>query len=85
MGDYLTVYLGTSTAGPKAVEWDKTMIVGDGQGILTDSKVYELTPDDWQTQLIDDGFTTSSTLYKSAAVYFMASPSPQRLFALTIL
>jgi len=81
MGDYLTVYLGTSTAGPKAVEWDKTMIVGDGQGILSESKVYELTPDDWQTQLTDDGFTTSSTLYKSAAVYFMASPSPQRLFA----
>lgn len=81
MGEYLTIYLGTSTAGPKAVEWDKTMVVGDGQGILSESKVYELTPDDWQTQLTADGFTTTSTLYKSAAVYFSASPSPQRLFA----
>lgn len=81
MGEYLTIYFGISTAGPKAVEWDKAMVVGDGSGALGSSKVYELTPDDWATQLTDDGFTSSDTLYKSIAVFFSASPAPQRLWA----
>lgn len=81
MGEYLTIYFGISTAGPKAVEWDKAMVVGDGSGVLGSSKVYELTPDDWATQLTDDGFTSSDTLYKSIAVFFSASPAPQKLWA----
>jgi len=81
MGDYLKIYFGISTAGPKAVEWDKAMVVGDGAGKLIESKVYALTPTDWETQLTDDGFTSSDTLYKSIAVYFSASPAPQALWA----
>ena len=81
MGEYLTIYFGSSTAGPKAVEWDKAMVVGDGSGVLSESKVYALTPDDWETQLTDDGFTSSDTLYKSIATYFSASPAPQSLWA----
>jgi len=81
MGEYLTIYFGTSTAGPKAVEWDKSMVVGDGSGKVSESKVYALTPDDWETQLTDDGFTSADTLYKSIAVFFSASPAPQSLWA----
>ncbi len=81
MGEYLQIYFGSSTAGPKAVEWDKAMVVGDGSGKVSESTVYTLTPDNWQTQLINDGFTSNDTLYKSIAVYFSASPAPQRLWA----
>lgn len=81
MGEYLTIYLGSSTAGPKAVEWDNSMVVGDGSVALSLSKVYELTPDDWATQLTDDGFTSSDILYTSIATFFAASPAPQKLWA----
>ena len=81
MGEYLTIYFGTSTSGAKAVEWDRSMVVGDGTGKVIESKVYELTPEDWATQLIDDGFTSNDTLYKSIAVYFSAIPIPQKLWA----
>lgn len=81
MGEYLTIYLGSSTAGAKAIEWDNAMVVGDGSGVLSSSKVYELTPNDWQTQLEDDGFDSDDTLYNSVSVYFTASPTPQKLFA----
>lgn len=81
MGKYLTIYYGSSTAGPKAVEWDKAMVVGDGSGKLSESKVYALTPNDWATQLTDDGFGSSDTLYNSVATYFAASPAPQSLWA----
>lgn len=81
MGEYLTIYFGSSTAGPKAVEWDNSMVVGDGSATLSLSKVYELTPDDWATQLTDDGFTSSDILYTSIATFFAASPAPQKLWA----
>ncbi len=81
MGEYLTIYFGTSTSGPKAVEWDKAMVIGDGTGKVAESKTYILTPEDWITQLTDDGFSDSDTLYKSVAVYFSASPAPQSLWA----
>jgi len=79
MGDYITIYYGSSTAAPKAPEWDNAMIVADGSPALSESKVYVLTPDDYQTQLTDDGFTTDDMIYKSCVEYFAASPTPQKL------
>jgi len=79
MGEYLTIYFGTTSAAPKAVEWDRAMIVGDGSpSTITESKVYELSADNWETQLTDDGFTSTDQLYKSVATYFSADPLPDR-------
>lgn len=82
MGEYLTIYFGTTSAAPKAVEWDRAMIVGDGSpSTITESKVYELSADDWITQLTDDGFVSTDQLYKSIATYFAADPVPDRAWA----
>jgi len=82
MGEYLTIYFGTTSATPKAVEWDRAMIVGDGSpSTLTESKVYELSSDNWQTQLTADGFTATDQLYKSLATFFSANPLPDRCWA----
>ena len=82
MSEYLAVYFGISTAGPKAVIWDNAMVIGDkGSSTLTESKVYVLTPDDYETQLTDDGFALSDQFYESVAIFFAAAPSPQRLYA----
>jgi hypothetical protein len=80
MGEYLTIYFGTSSAAPKAVEWDKAMVVGDGSPALAATKVYELSSSTWDTELGADGFTSSDRLYKSVAMFFGATPSPDRLF-----
>jgi hypothetical protein len=81
MGDYISIIFGSSTATPKAVEYDKALVVGDGSpSTLTESKTYELLPSDWQSQLSDDGFEAGDQLYDSASIFFAASPSPQRLF-----
>lgn len=82
MSDYIQIYFGTSSAAPKAVEWDRAMIVGDAApSALTESKFYELTSSNWQTLLEDDGFELGDTLYDSVAIFFAISPSPQRVFA----
>lgn len=82
MGEYLTIYFGTTSAAPKAVEWDRAMIVGDGSpSTLTESKVYELSSSDWQNQLTDDGFESTDQLYKSVSTFFSADPSPDRSWA----
>jgi len=82
MGKYVDIMFGSSSAIPKAVEYDKAMIVGDGSpSTLSESRVYELDPSDWQTQLEDDGFALGDTLYDSIAIFFGISPSPQRCFA----
>lgn len=79
MGDYLDIIFGTSTAAPKAVEYDRAMIIGDGSpSTLSESKIYEVAPDDWDTQLQNDGFTAGDQLYDSTSIFFSASPSPQR-------
>jgi len=81
MGDYIDILFGSSSAIPKAVEYDKAMIIGDGSpSTLSVSTVYELTPTDWASQLEDDGFALGDTLYNSVAIFFGISPSPQRLF-----
>jgi len=80
MGEYLTIYFGTASAGPKAVEWDRAMIVGDGSGALSESAVYEVTPDNWETTLTEAGFSDSDQLYNSVGIYFAASPSPSRVW-----
>ena len=81
MVNYITINFGTTSAAPKAVEWDKAMIVGDGSpSALIESKVYQLTPDDWSTQLVEDGFSATDQFYKSIATFFSASPTPQNLF-----
>lgn len=82
MGEYLTIYFGTTSAAPKAVEWDRAMIVGDGSpSTLIESKVYELSADNWETQLTDDGFTSSDQIYKSVSTFFSADPVPNRAWA----
>lgn len=80
MGEFITIFMGPSAAAPVAVEYDKSMIVGDGSAHLSSSKLYALTSDAWQTNLEDDGFSDSDQLYKSVADFFAASPTPERVF-----
>jgi len=82
MPDYLSITFGTTTAVPKAVEYDRCMVVGDGEpSTISESKIYELDPSDWQTQLQGDGFSDGDQLYDSVSLFFAASPSPNRLWA----
>ena len=80
MGDYLAIYFGTSSAVPKAVEWDKALIIGDGSPALGTTKIYELSSSSWDADLLDDGFATSDRIYKSVAMFFGATPTPERVF-----
>ncbi len=80
MGEFITIFFGPSAAAPAAVEYDKSMIVGDGSAQLASSKFYSVTNEDWQTQLEDDGFSDSEQIYKSVADFFSASPTPENLF-----
>ncbi len=81
MGEFITIFFGPSAAAPAAVEYDKSMIVGDGSAHLSSSKLYLLTQTTWETQLEDDAFTDSDQLYKSVADFFSASPSPEEVYA----
>ncbi len=81
MGEFITIFFGPSAAAPAAVEYDKSMIVGDGSAHLSSSKLYLLTQTTWETQLEDDAFTDSDQLYKSVADFFAASPSPEEVYA----
>lgn len=81
MGEFITIFFGPSAAAPAAVEYDKSMIVGDGSSHLGSSKLYLLTKDGWDATLEDDGFTNSDQLYKSVADFFSASPSPEQVYA----
>lgn len=80
MGEYLTIYFGTSSAAPKAIEFDKALIVADGSSALSQTKVYELSSDDWDSTLLNDGFGQDDRIYKSVATFFSASPTPDRVF-----
>lgn len=80
MTDYLNIYFGQGTPAPRAVEWDRCLIVADGSPGLAESKFYELTADDWATQLIADGFSTIDRIYKSTSIFFGVEPSPERVF-----
>jgi len=75
MGEFITIIMGQAAAEPAAVEYDKSMLVGDGSAHLASSKIYLLTSDSWQTSLEDDGFDDSDQLYKSVADFFAASPT----------
>lgn len=80
MGEFITIFMGAAPAAPAAVEYDKSMIVGNGSSQLASSKLYAVTNEDWQTQLEDDGFSTSEQIYNSVADFFAASPTPENLF-----
>ena len=80
MGEFITIFMGQPAPAPAAVEYDKSMIVGDGSAKLASSKLYAVSNDDWQTQLEDDGFSDSEQIYKSVADFFAASPTPENLF-----
>ena len=81
MGEFITIFFGPSAAAPAAVDYDKSMIVGDGSSHLGSSKLYLLTKDGWDATLEDDAFTNSDQLYKSVADFFAASPSPEQVYA----
>ena len=81
MGEFITIFFGPSAVAPAAVEYDKSMIVGDGSAHLSSSKLYLLTQTTWDTQLEEDGFSDSDQLYKSVADFFSASPSPEEVYA----
>ncbi len=53
MGEFITIFFGPSAAAAAAVEYDKSMIVGDGSAHLSSSKLYLLTQTTWETQLED--------------------------------
>jgi len=80
MGEFITIFFGASAAAPAAVEYDKSMIVGDGSAHLSSSKLYLLTQDGWQGSLEDDGFSNSDQIYNSIADFFAATPSPERVY-----
>jgi len=81
MSEYITINFTPSTAGPKAVEWDRCMIVGDASpSTLSASKIYEFASDDWDSQLATDGFAVGDLFYDSVGIFFSASPSPNRLW-----
>lgn len=72
------IYFGGGTPGPAAVEYDRFMLIVDGsEASLSESAVYEITSAEGLT---DYGFSTSDRAYKSAAIFFSASPTPSRLF-----
>ncbi len=82
MGEFIRIAFGASTAVPKAVEYDRAMVIGDATpSTLSESKVYELSPSNWQTQLEADGFALGDQLYDSISIFFGANPSPQRVWA----
>lgn len=81
MGEFITIFFGPSAAEPAAVEYDKSMIVGDGSAHLSSSKLYALTSDTWDSTLEDDGFSSSDQLYNSVADFFAASPTPEMVYA----
>ena len=80
MGEFITILFGESAVAPAAVEYDKSMVVGDGSAQLASSKLYAVTNIDWQTVLQEDGFSDSEQIYKSVADFFSASPTPENLF-----
>lgn len=72
------IYFGGGTPSPAAVEYDRFMLIVDGsEASLSESAVYEIAS---QEELTDYGFPTTSRAYKSAAIFFGASPTPSRLF-----
>lgn len=82
MDDYISIVFGTQSAVPKAIEYDRCLIIGKGlPSTLSESKLYELAPDDWSTQLTDDGFALGDQLYDSVSLFFSPSPSPKRVWA----
>ena len=81
MGEFISIFFGPSAVAPAAVEFDKSMIVGDGSAHLSSSKLYLLTQTAWQSTLEDDGFSDSDQLYNSVADFFAASPSPEQVYA----
>lgn len=82
MSEYIQITFGTSSAAPKAVEYDRAMIIGDATpSTLSESKIYELTPSNWESTLQADGFALGDTLYDSVSIFFSPSPSPQRVWA----
>lgn len=81
MGEFITIFFGASAAAPAAVEYDKSMIVGDGSAHLSSSKLYALTSSTWDSVLEDDGFSSSDQLYNSVADFFAASPTPEEVYA----
>ena len=81
MGEFITIFFGPSAAAPAAVEYDKSMIVGDGSSHLSSSKLYALTSDTWDATLEEDGFTSNDQLYNSVADFFGASPTPEQVYA----
>jgi len=81
MGEYITIIFGTSSAAPKAVEFDNALIVGDASASMTESTLLALTSDSWASALEDAGYSSSDQMYKSVANYFAASPTPENLYA----
>lgn len=75
----IRIYFGTGTPAPKAVEYDRFMLIVNGSGApATDQNtVVEITSAE---DLVDYNFSSDDQAYKSAALFFGADPSPDRLF-----
>jgi len=82
MGEYITIIFGASSAAPKAVEFDNALIVGDSSVSMLESTLLALTSDSWASTLEDAGYSSSDQMYKSVAIYFAASPTPENVYAL---
>jgi len=81
MPQYIDIIWTEAAAGPKAVEYDRCMIVGDGSpSTLTESKIYEVKPDNWEEQLEADGFTEDDQIYNSTSVFFSPTTPPARAY-----
>jgi len=82
MSRFITVIFGSAGAAARAIEWDNSLIVGDGSEVLSETTVYLLTADTWQTALISAGFSDSDQLYKSVSIFFSASPIPEQVYVI---
>lgn len=80
MGEFITIIFGTASPAAGAVEYDRSLIVGDGSAHLAESKLYLLTSTLWDSVLEADGFSSSDQLYASVADFFAASPTPESLY-----
>lgn len=54
-------------------------VIGDSAVLTADNRVKLYSRDTFQTQMVQDGFTTDSVEYKAAVAYFGQSPAPQTL------
>lgn len=78
-GDPIKIYWDQESAAPKAVVWENPMLIGNVSGTISeeDAGLRQITS---ASDLLDLGYSEDSRMYKSASVFFQASPTPESLY-----